>query len=76
MDRRQPPEVMPEVMVLRAVVGTACAYEVLALTTRQVPTLSAMCRRHRWFEALLLGGLVSHFHYQRIRMAAEAAKPW
>jgi hypothetical protein len=49
---------------LRTVVGTACAYEVFALATGKVPTISAFCRRHRSVEAVILLGLLAHFHYE------------
>jgi hypothetical protein len=44
------------------VVAGACAYEIFALTTRKAPTISVLCRRHHWFEALVLGALVVHLH--------------
>jgi hypothetical protein len=55
---------------LRPVVAAACAYEVYALASRRVPTLSRLCRRHRAFEALLFLVLVVHFHL-RERASAE-----
>ena len=51
--------------VVHVVVGLACAYEGFALVTKCVPTLSAFCRRHRWFEVLMLGWLVLHLHHLR-----------
>jgi hypothetical protein len=54
---------MPE-MTVRTLIGAGCAYEVFALTTRRTPTLSKMCRNHRWFEAALLIVLVAHFHWK------------
>lgn len=48
----------------RAIVGTACAYEILALATRKTPTISALCKRYRWFEAALICGLLFHLHYE------------
>jgi len=50
---------------VHAVIGAACAYEVFALTTRKVPTLSKICRHSKSFELLLLGTLVVHFHMER-----------
>lgn len=49
----------------RMLVGLGCSYEVFALTTRRVPTLSQYCRRHRWFEAALFGSLLIHFHIRK-----------
>lgn len=46
----------------RTLVGAACSYEVFALTTRKVPTISMWCRKHRSLEAVILIGLVVHFH--------------
>lgn len=60
---------MPE-RVLKTVVGGACAYEVYALVSGRVPTLSKLCRRHRAFEAFLLGTLVIHFHRQEKELCA------
>jgi hypothetical protein len=51
--------------VIRVVAGVACMYEGFALVASHVPTLSAFCQRHRWFECLLLGWLVLHLHYLR-----------
>ena len=48
----------------RLVVGTTCAYEVFALATGRVPTISAWCRKHRSIEAVILLGLITHFHYE------------
>jgi hypothetical protein len=50
---------------VRMMVGAACAYEVFALTTRKVPTLSRMCRHSKSFELLLFGALIVHFHLER-----------
>lgn len=48
--------------LLHAVVGSACAYEILALSTGKVPTLSQVCRKFRAFEILMLGVLLAHLH--------------
>ena len=50
---------------VEAVVAAGCAYEVVALVTRRVPTLTSICREHRWAEGLLLTWLVFHLHYYR-----------
>lgn len=52
-------------VVVRVVIGFACAYESFALATKRAPTLSHLCRTHRWIEGLLLAWLVLHFHYLR-----------
>jgi hypothetical protein len=49
---------------MRTLVGAACGYEVFALTTRRVPTISKICRCHRSVEAALLAALIIHFHHQ------------
>lgn len=57
--------------VLRLVIASGCAYEVAALIAgwggkpTRLPTLSRLCRKHRWLEVLLFSWLVAHFHYQR-----------
>jgi hypothetical protein len=56
----------PEERALEALVGVFIAYEVVAvLSRRRLPTLSSICRNHRWFEGLLLAGLLAHWHYER-----------
>lgn len=50
---------------IRTVIGTACAYEAFALTTRKAPTLSKMCRHSKSFECVLFGALLLHFHVER-----------
>lgn len=51
---------------LRTVVGCCCSYEVLALITGKVPTISSFCRHHRIIEMVMLGALVVHLHFERI----------
>jgi len=46
-----------------AVVGLAL-YEVAAITTRRLPTVSQLCRRRRWVEVALLAVLLTHLHVQ------------
>ena len=48
----------------RMIVGATCTYEVFALATGKVPTISAWCRKHRSLEAVILLGLITHFHYE------------
>ena len=46
-------------------VVAGCAYEITALVTRgRTPTISALCRKHRWLEGVFLLGLIVHFHYK------------
>ena len=59
--------------VVRAVIGLGCAYEVVALATGRVPTLSRLCRANRWFEAVLLAWLLLHFHHVQQQRALEEA---
>jgi hypothetical protein len=55
---------MPEGRRLRAAVAAGCAYEVFALASGRVPTISRLCRRHRSVEVLVLGVLIIHLHYR------------
>lgn len=54
---------------VHTLVGAGCAYEVFALSTRKVPTLSKFCRTHRWFEVTLLVALIVHFHREKEQYA-------
>lgn len=52
--------------VLHQVIAVGVAYEVTAWASRsRLPTLSELCREHRWFEGLLLGWLILEFHYEK-----------
>lgn len=46
-------------------VAGLCAYEVFALTTGRVPTVSAFCRRYWWCAALVELAWDSHIHSAR-----------
>jgi len=46
--------------VLRAGITAGCAWEVLALTTNEIPPISHLCWRHRWLTVLTLGVLAHH----------------
>jgi hypothetical protein len=62
----------------RTAVVALCAYEAVAVTSRRVPTVSMLCRRHRWAEAVLLAILLAHLHARIADAAAsleEAACP-
>lgn len=48
----------------RAFVGIGCAYEIASLALDKTPTISALCKKHRWLEGVFLLGLVVHFHYE------------
>ena len=48
----------------KAAVVLLCAWEVTAVTTGRLPMVSAVCRRHRWVEAALLGVLLAHLHHK------------
>lgn len=45
----------------RIAVAAICGYEVVALTTNLVPTVSQIVRRRPILEPLLIGGLIWHF---------------
>ena len=46
---------------LRAAVAAVCAYEVVAITTHKVPTVSWIVRRYPAIKPLVLGALAVHF---------------
>lgn len=45
--------------------SACCAYEVIAITSDRVPTITRLCREHRWAEAILFAGLVTHLHIEK-----------
>jgi len=47
--------------VLRTVVAVACAWEVVAITTHRLPTVSRLSKRHPLFRAAVLAALAHHF---------------
>ncbi len=47
---------------LRLAVATLCTFEVVAITTRRLPTLSQLTRRHPGIGIVLLAGLAAHFY--------------
>lgn len=47
----------------RVLIGAACCYELAALATGRVPTISSLCRRHRAAEAVLIAALLTHLHH-------------
>lgn len=49
-------------MIFRHVVAALCAYEVAAILSGKIPTLTALDRRARHVLApVLIGGLAAHF---------------
>lgn len=48
----------------KAAVVVLCEYESDAITAGLFPTVSQLCRRHRWIEAVLLAVLLWHLHLQ------------
>ncbi len=52
---------------LAAATAILCAYETVALTSGRLPSLSSLCRQHRWLEAGLLAALIVHFHHEASR---------
>ncbi len=60
---------------LKSVIAIACGYEVMAITTRKVPTISKLNAKYRWLGPLIVGYLASHFAYiQREQMEREQAE--
>jgi hypothetical protein len=47
--------------ILRAVVASACVWEVAALTTHRLPTISRLSKRHPLFRVAVLATLAHHF---------------
>lgn len=45
-------------------VGVVCTYEVGALASGRIPTVSTLCQRHPWLTPLVLGGLAVHLKPQ------------
>ena len=48
----------------KAAVAVLCLYEAAAIASGRLPMVSAVCRRHRWVEAALLGVLLAHLHHK------------
>lgn len=62
----------PEALLL----GLA-GYEQFAIVTGLVPTLSAVCREHRWVEAALVTALALHLHrWARMEDEVKRRVPW
>lgn len=50
-------------MAVQYAIGGLCVYEIAAILSRhRLPTVSVLCRKHRWAEALFLSWLVVHLH--------------
>lgn len=56
-----PRVVIPETPATKALVAGLCGYEVVAITTGRVPTITALNRRCPVLGAALLGALAVHF---------------
>lgn len=50
-----------EVIQVKAVVASLCAYELAAILTGKAPTITALNRRYRFIEPVILAGLFVHF---------------
>lgn len=48
---------------LKGVVVAGCSYELFAITTGLVPTITALCKKFRWAEAALFGALIADMHW-------------
>ena len=46
--------------LFRWAVAGCCGYEVVAITTRATPTISALCYRRKWLIPVILVGLAVH----------------
>lgn len=54
--------VIPETPATKALVAALCAYEVAAIATGRIPTITALNRRFPLIGAALLGALAIHFY--------------
>ena len=52
---------IPETPLTKAVVTALCAWEVAAITTGRVPTITTLNRRHPVVGVVLVGALALHF---------------
>lgn len=55
------------------VAALVCAYEVAAITTRRVPTVTALCGRHRLLGPLVIAALAVHLYPRLIDGGARCA---
>lgn len=55
----------PSRTAVQGAITAACAYEIIAIGTGRVPTISSLCRRHRTLEALFLAWLLVHLHREQ-----------
>lgn len=47
---------------VQSAIVAACGYEILAITTKKIPTISMICRKYRVAEVAFLAWLIVHFH--------------
>jgi len=47
---------------LKWVTAALCTYEVVAITTGKVPTISKFSSRHKWLQPILVGTLTTHLY--------------
>ena len=52
---------IPETPATKAVVAALCAWEVAAITTGRVPTITTLNRRYPALGVVLVGALALHF---------------
>jgi hypothetical protein len=65
-----------ESMILRHIVAGLCAYEVAAILSGKIPTLTALDRRSRHALApVLFGGLAAHFWVEHLKCPKRAVAP-
>jgi hypothetical protein len=48
------------------VVAMLCGYEIIAITSGKIPTLSALDERYHVLGPLLIGGLIAHLYGQHL----------
>lgn len=46
--------------LVHVAVATVCAYEVFAILSNKVDTVSRICRKNPWMTPVILGGLTVH----------------
>jgi hypothetical protein len=58
----------------RDLVVVLCGYEIVAITTRRVPTLTTLQNRYRIVGPAILVGLAVHFYMEDLQQLARARR--
>lgn len=57
---------------VQSAITALCAYEIVAIGTGKMPTVSTLCRKHRSLEALFLAWLMVHLHREQKHAQEQA----